>query len=107
MSTKASKPWAALYNRAWRRRRAAQLRAHPTCRLCEELRGLVRAATVADHIQPHRGDPVLFAGRLQSLCAGCHSSWKQQLETTGHFRGSDLTGVPLDPNHPWNREPQR
>lgn len=46
------------YDRRWRRRRVAQLQAHPLCRLCQEIRGEVRTVTVADHVTPHRGDTV-------------------------------------------------
>lgn len=88
---------------AWQRRRAAQLRQHPLCVMCLSMDNRITAASVADHITPHRGDPVLFRGPLQSLCASCHSRRKQQLETTGHVRGCDVNGRPLDPNHPWNR----
>lgn len=37
---------------------------------------------VADHIVPHRGDPVLFWDRanLQCLCKACHDSRKQKQE---------------------------
>jgi len=100
--------YAHLYGRAWQKRRAHQLRLHPLCRMCmDSLATLFVFATVADHITPHRGDRVLFAGPLQSLCASCHSSSKQELEATGRIRGCDLNGDPLDPNHPWNREPGR
>lgn len=92
-----------LYDRQWRKRRLAQLQAEPLCKLCMDLHGRVTQATVADHIVPHRGDPVLFAGPLQSLCASCHSSLKQQVENSGRMRGSDANGMPLDPAHPWNR----
>ena len=95
--------WSHLYDRKWQKCRAAQLRAHPLCRLCMDVRGLVTAASVADHVVPHRGDPVLFEGPLQSLCAPCHNSWKQSLESGGYIKGCDLTGAPLDPNHQWNR----
>jgi 5-methylcytosine-specific restriction enzyme A len=95
--------WGHLYDRRWRKRRALQLTEHPLCRLCMDVRGRVTAATVADHVTPHRGDPVLFDGPLQSLCAACHSAWKQQQETTGHIRGCDVNGMPLDPNHPWRK----
>jgi 5-methylcytosine-specific restriction enzyme A len=92
-----------LYDSArWKRRRAAQLRSEPFCRLCED-RGRVTEATVADHIEPHRGDPVKFDGPLQSLCASCHSAIKQSQEQTGHIRGHDRAGNPLDRSHPWNR----
>ncbi len=42
------------------------------------------AATVADHVEPHRGDPVKFwEGRLQSLCKPCHDRDKQREENGG------------------------
>ena len=92
-----------LYDRKWRARRARQLSEHPLCAMCLRLQARVTAATVADHIVPHRGDPVLFAGPLQSLCASCHSSLKQQVENGGLMKGCDSAGVPLDPRHPWNK----
>jgi 5-methylcytosine-specific restriction protein A len=67
------------YDAKWRKRRAQQLTLHPLCCMCER-RGKVKAATVADHITPHRGDPVLFQGPLQSLCQSCHSGDKQTIE---------------------------
>lgn len=91
-----------LYDRKWRRRRAEQLRQYPLCRLCQDLDGRLSVATVADHIEPHRGDPVKFAGPLQSLCKLCHDSRKQQQEKSGRIKGCDARGYPLDPGHPWN-----
>lgn len=37
---------------------------------------------VADHIEPHRGDPSLFfdLGNLQTLCKTCHDTHKQRAE---------------------------
>lgn len=67
------------YDYQWRRRREAHLAAEPLCRMCKA-NGLVVAATVADHIVPHRGDRALFLGELQSLCVHCHSSVKQREE---------------------------
>ena len=97
-----------LYGRAWRKRRARQLALHPICVICFKLRALIVTATVADHVIPHRGDVHMFRhGELQSLCQSCHSSFKQQLEVRGFIAGCDLTGMPLDPEHPWNREPER
>jgi len=93
-----------LYDRKWRKRREQQLHEHPLCRLCMTIRGQITPATVADHITPHRGDPVLFEGELQSLCKECHDSWKREMETSGTFRGCDLNGYPLDPNHAWNKQ---
>ena len=67
------------YDHAWRKRRAAHLAGEPLCRMCLT-NGRVVAATVADHIVPHRGDRALFMGALQSLCVHCHSSVKQKEE---------------------------
>ena len=90
-----------LYNdKRWLARRAAQLRAQPLCVMCKAS-GFTRLATVADHIVPHRGDPNLFwYGKLQSLCLTCHNNVKQQIETIGYATRCDVTGKPLDPNHP-------
>jgi hypothetical protein len=91
-----------LYDRRWRRRRERQLRAEPLCRLCLALRGRTVEATIADHVVPHRGDPELFEGELQSLCAPCHDSWKRAIEEGGTIKGCDASGRPLDPAHHWN-----
>lgn len=88
---------------AWQRRRAAQLAAEPLCRYCQA-RGILTPATVADHIEPHRGDAAKFwRGALQSLCARCHSGAKQAQENNGTLRGCDLDGEPLDGAHHWRR----
>lgn len=78
------RPWRRWYNSAeWRARRAAQLAAEPLCRRCAE-RGVTKAAELADHVEPHRGDPNLFwFGALQSLCWSCHSGAKQREERAG------------------------
>jgi hypothetical protein len=48
----------------------AQLRAQPRQVLPK---GKITPATVADHIERHKGDSMRFViGRLQSLCAQCH-----------------------------------
>ncbi len=69
--------------------------------------GQVVAATVADHVRPHRGDLDLFLNRdnLQSLCKPCHDSHKkaQEFNPDGILRGAGLTGRPLDLAHPWHR----
>jgi len=93
-----------LYDRRWRKRREQQLRDHPLCARCVEM-GIVKAARIADHVTPHRGDPALFEGPLQSLCKECHDSAKQSQEKggDGYVRGSDANGMPRDPRHPWFR----
>lgn len=66
----------------------------PLCRFCAA-HGRVTAATVADHIEPHRGDIAKFwRGELQSLCAHCHNSTKQAMEKSGRIKGCDTDGNP-------------
>lgn len=84
-------------------RRLTQLRAEPLCRFCKAM-GRITEASVADHINPHRGDHDLFwKGELQSLCATHHNVTKQQIEERGYHSMCDENGWPLDPNHPANR----
>ena len=95
-----AKAYRRLYNnRAWRTRRAELLMVEPLCRYCAR-QGRVTAATVADHVVPHRGDLDLFGGELQPLCAACHSSAKQREENGGYSGAVDLDGYPIDPAHP-------
>lgn len=87
----------------WQRIRAAQLRAEPLCCMCQA-RGRVTAATIADHVTPHRGDADLFwNGALQSLCKPDHDSRKRMQETRGYSNEVGTDGMPIDPNHPFNR----
>lgn len=66
----------------WRRLRQQQLQAEPLCRTCDEV-GVITPATICDHVEPHRGDPVKFwAGPFQSLCKPCHDTVKQREEAT-------------------------
>ena len=49
-----------------------------------EAQGLAVPATVADHVEPHAGDPDLFwNGKLQSLCKPHHDRDKQRAEAAG------------------------
>src|SRR5262249_27959446 len=55
-------------------------------------RGRITAATVVDHVEPHRDDPVRFwTGKVQSLCASCHSGPKASIEKRGMTRASGQT----------------
>jgi hypothetical protein len=101
------RPWREWYQLGvWRRRRRLQLIHHPLCVLCLQ-RGVVTIATVADHIEPHRGDWNAFLlGELQSLCAKCHSGPKRNVERHGHTDEIDADGWPTDPMHPANRAGQ-
>lgn len=69
------------YGYKWQKARAQFLREHPLCVMCQ-VQGLVTAATVVDHITPHRGDQSLFWRRSnwQGLCATHHSRDKQREE---------------------------
>lgn len=61
------------YGSQWQKARLGWLMKHPLCVHCEQ-RGRVTAATVVDHITPHKGDRHLFWDRdnWQSLCKPCH-----------------------------------
>jgi 5-methylcytosine-specific restriction enzyme A len=74
---KARDPWRAWFSTPqWRMKRAAQLELEPWCSRCKA------PATVAHHVIAHRGDSALFwTGKLESVCASCHSSIIQSEET--------------------------
>ena len=89
-------------NPLWRNvLRPAQLAKEPTCRICRS-KGRTTAATVADHVIPHRGEWSLFADpdNLQSLCKPCHDSEKQADERRGYSLACGVDGWPLDRKHP-------
>lgn len=72
------------YGHAWRKARDAFLYAHPLCRACETgMPARVTAATVVDHIVPHRGNQELFwhEANWQPLCARHHNAktWAETL----------------------------
>ncbi|KQZ00890.1 hypothetical protein ASD45_08485 [Pseudolabrys sp. Root1462] len=93
------------YTRRWDKARATYLRSHPLCRMCEG-QGLTVAATVVDHIIPHKGDQKLFwdiEGNWQPLCKFHHDSAKQAEEGRGYSGEVGLDGWPLDQKHPANR----
>lgn len=75
------------YDHRWQRYRADYLRRHPLCAACEK-QGQVAAATVVDHITPHRGDKELFWNQAnhQPLCKACHDS-KTATEDGGFGNG--------------------
>lgn len=60
-----------LYKTAvWLKMSAFVMSRDPICKICG-----TRPSTDADHIKPHKGDPVLFydVGNLQGACKQCHS----------------------------------
>ena len=80
------------------------LHEHPICWMCKQDGKLV-AATVVDHDPPHKGDEQKFwdTSTWRSLCKPHHDSTKQHQERTGHMRGCDAKGTPLDKRHHWNK----
>ena len=82
------------YTAAWRKLRSHQLTVEHLSRMCLAS-GVTTAATVCDHVVPHRDDPDLFwAGPFQSLCA----TWDGRFKQSGgvkHLQGCDANGEPL------------
>jgi len=67
---------------------------HPLCCMCMQ-DGKVQEAKIADHIQPHRGDPDLFwNGKLQSLCRRHHERVKKVQEKGRMLQVVGLDGWP-------------
>lgn len=62
------------YDKRWQRFRKDFLSRNPLCAECAR-QGRVTAASVVDHIIPHRGDRETFwkSGNHQPLCVGCHT----------------------------------
>jgi len=79
------------YGSRWQRARAAYLRRHPLCVECLQEDRVV-AATIVDHIIPHRGDHRLFwdEGNWQALCAPHHDSkrGREGQEARGRVKSS-------------------
>jgi 5-methylcytosine-specific restriction enzyme A len=69
------------YNFAWQKARLLFLKRNPLCAFCAA-QGRVGAASVVDHIVPHKGDDRLFwdESNWQPLCVAHHSSDKQRME---------------------------
>ncbi len=63
------------YTSKWRVARETFLRAHPLCAECAR-QGKLIAASVIDHIVPHKGDKARFwdSTNWQPLCKSCHDS---------------------------------
>lgn len=95
---------AGLYGYRWQKARKVFLAEHPLCVYCQRL-GRLSAATVVDHIKPHKGDLVLFWDPLnwQSLCKVCHDSAKRAEELGGQVVGVGADGIPIDGNHHWRQ----
>jgi 5-methylcytosine-specific restriction protein A len=72
---------------AWQKARAEHLRIEPYCRDCRAL-GLLRLATVVDHIRPvKQGGDFFDEDNLQSLCNRCHERKSTQEGSRGRGGG--------------------
>lgn len=87
----------------WQRKavRERYLRAHPLCAECER-QGRLAAATELDHVVPLSKGGTHDDANLQGLCRECHAT-KSRAERGLAPKGCDASGIPLDPNHHWNR----
>lgn len=100
-------PWAKWYKeQRWKRLRIYLLGRNPLCKRCGS------PSQVVDHVRPHKGDRQLFFAEwnLQCLCKRCHDSKTARKDSGFAKDGKDAlmgrcdeTGMPVDPDHPWNR----
>jgi 5-methylcytosine-specific restriction protein A len=90
------------YGSRWQRARAAHLARNPLCVECKR-QGRTTEANTVDHITPHRNDAGLFwdQANWQSLCATCHSGWKQRQERAW---GGGVNSCSLGAGRPVARE---
>lgn len=76
------------YDRKWQRASKAYLHSHPLCAECQR-HGRYVAATVVDHIVPHRGEQKLFwdESNWQPLCKRCHDqkTGREDSNPTYHY----------------------
>jgi 5-methylcytosine-specific restriction protein A len=106
------------YNlRKWERIRKQKLQRDPLCEACLQV-GEIVPAEVVDHRTPISkegrekhlaAEAFVSLDELASLCAPHHNA-KTRAEQLGEknwmYKGCDIFGRPLDPNHPWNRTPR-
>lgn len=85
------------YGGKWRKARLLYLADNPLCVFCSD-RGIVEAATVVDHIIPHKGDQKLFwkQSNWQPLCTTCHNKIKKIIENGGETMSYGTDGWPVD-----------
>ena len=69
-------------------------------------KGVIKAANVVHHKVRHEGNEDLFFCDLDDLassCEECHNSDEQQIENRGYSTEVGKDGLPVDPNHPFNK----
>lgn len=79
------------YDSRWDKASASHRRAHPLCEYCG-LVDQVTAATLIDHLYPHRQYDGVFWRKewWVSSCDDCHNGYKQALERRGRLALDDL-----------------
>lgn len=91
-----------LNSAAWRRLRERVLARDPICQECYK-RDYITPATDADHINGDPSDNRMT--NLQGLCHSCHSrKTRREMNGSTEVWGCDANGLPLDPDHPWNKK---
>ena len=72
------------YDHRWSKASASHRRSHPLCGYCA-LEGRITAATLVDHLYPHRVFDGVFWKRewWVSSCDDCHNGFKQRIERAG------------------------
>ncbi len=79
------------YDSKWDKAAKGHLDHDPLCRYCA-LADETTAATLVDHLYPHKGDRKLFWTKVfwVSSCKDCHDSFKQRVERKGVLALDDL-----------------
>jgi 5-methylcytosine-specific restriction protein A len=91
----------ALNGAAWARLRALVITEQPLCAQCER-EGRITPGNEVDHIDNDASNNE--RSNLENLCRPCHSRKTNADMGRSVSYGCDANGMPLDPNHPWNRE---
>jgi hypothetical protein len=92
--------WSDFYKSTrWQGLRKHQLKTEPLCSFVSR-RGIVTAATVADHIE---SGPRSSPASRRTLANRVHKSTKREIEVHSYRSDIGLDGYPTDPNHPFNR----
>ena len=102
-----------IYDRAWQafRRRFLAQPENQRCSLCgrsiwwcRDHQGKLLPPNIDHKVKLAQGGAKYDSNNLQVMCWSCHSA-KTRGEQTGNalkVRGSDQSGSPLDPKHPWH-----
>ena len=85
------------YDGRWEKARKAYLAKHPLC-VCCAAHGVVNAARVLDHVEPHKGDKAKFwnSSMWQGLCEWCDKSLKRPIENDWVARGGPVAVLHLN-----------